>query len=134
MLVSLFQLGEGFVVLLAGLRNIPQTYYDSARVDGANRWQMFVSITFPLLTPWLVILTVRDVVLSFQNTFAPAYLMTRGGPYYATYFTPLLIYETAFDRFLFGPAAAMMLLVFVYTILVVTIVYLMFDGWGFDEE
>jgi len=133
-LVSLFQIGEGFVVLLAGLRNIPQTYYDSARVDGANRWQMFASITFPLLTPWLVILTVRDVVLSFQNTFTPAYLMTRGGPYYATYFTPLLIYETAFDRFLFGPAAAMMLLVFIYTILMVTIVYLIFDGWGFDEE
>ena len=132
-LVSLFQLGEGFIVLLASLRNVPITYYDSARIDGANRWQMFASITFPLITPWLVILTVRDVVLSFQNTFTPAYLMTRGGPYYATFFMPLLIYETAFDRLLFGPAAGMMLLVFIYTILLVAIVYLLFDGWGFDE-
>lgn len=133
-LVSLFQIGEAFIVLLAALRNIPATYYDAARVDGANRWQMFASITFPFITPWLVILAVYDVVLSFQNTFTPAYLMTRGGPYYATFFTPLLIYETAFDRLLFGPAAGMMLLVFVYTILMVAVVYLLFNGWGFDEE
>ena len=133
-LVSFFQIGEGFVVLLAGLRNIPQVLYDSARMDGANHWQTFVSITFPLISPWLLILIVRDVVLSFQNTFTPAYLMTRGGPYYSTFFTPLMFYETAFNRMLFGPAATMMLMVFICTLLLVLVVYLAFDGWGFDEE
>ena len=133
-LVSLLQIGEGFVVLLAGLRHVPRVLYDSARVDGANRWQMFSSITLPLLSPWLVLLTVRDVVLSFQSTFTPAYIMTRGGPYYSTFFTPLLIYETAFDRLLFGPAAAITLVVFIFTVLIVVIVYQFFDKWVLDEE
>jgi len=133
-LVSLFQIGEGFVILLAGLRHIPREIYDAARVDGANAWQVFISITFPLLTPWLVLLSVRDMVLSFQNTFAPAYIMTRGGPYYATFFLPLLVYESAFDGMRFGQAAAVMLLIFLYTLLLVLFVYFLFEGWGFDEE
>lgn len=133
-LVSLLQIGEGFVVLLAGLRHVPQALYDSARVDGANRWEIFSSITLHLLIPWLAILTVRDVVLSFQSTFTPAYIMTRGGPYYATFFTPMLIYETAFDRLLFGPAAAISLVVFILTIFLVVIVFKSFDKWLGDEE
>jgi len=133
-LVSLLQIGEGFVVLLAGLRHVPQALYDSARVDGANRWEIFSSITLHFLIPWLAILTVRDVVLSFQSTFTPAYIMTRGGPYYATFFTPLLIYETAFDRLLFGPAAAISLVVFILTIFLVVIVFQSFDKWLDDEE
>ena len=133
-LMSLFQIGEGFVILLVGLRHIPRETYDAARVDGANRWQTFTNITLPLLSPWLVLLTVRDVVLSFQNTFTPAYLMTRGGPHYATFFLPLLTYETAFDGMRFGQAAAVMLMIFLYTLLLVLFVYFLFEGWGFDEE
>ena len=133
-LMSLFQIGEGFVILLVGLRHIPRETYDAARVDGANRWQMFASITFPLLSPWLVLLSVRDVVLSFQNTFTPAYLMTRGGPYYSTFFLPQLTYEFAFDGMRFGQAAAVMLAFFLCTTALVVFVYLLFEGWGFDEE
>jgi multiple sugar transport system permease protein len=132
-LVTFFQLGEGFVILLAALRHIPGEVYDAARVDGANRWQIFESITLPLLTPWLVLLSVRDIALSFQNTFTPAYIMTRGGPYYSTFYAPLLTYETAFDGLRFGQAAALMLIVFILTMLLVLIVYFIFEGWGFDE-
>ena len=133
-LMSLFQIGEGFVILLVGLRHIPRETYDAAQVDGANRWQTLTTITLPLLSPWLVLLTVRDVVLTFQNTFTPAYLMTRGGPYYATFFLPQLVYESAFDGLRFGQAATVMVLIFIYTLLLVLIVYFLFEGWGFDEE
>lgn len=133
-LVIFFQLGEGFVILLAALRYIPIEVYDAARVDGANRWQTFESITLPLLTPWLVLLSVRDIALSFQNTFTPAYVMTRGGPYYSTLYIPLLTYETAFDGLRFGQAAALMLIVFLLTMLLILIVYFIFEGWGFDED
>ena len=133
-LMSAFQIGEGFVILLVGLRHIPRETYDAARVDGANRWQTFTNITLPLLSPWLILLSVRDVVLSFQNTFTPAYLMTHGGPYYATFFLPLLTYETAFDGLRFGQAAAVMLMIFLYTLLLVLFVYFLFEGWGFDED
>ena len=74
------------------------------------------------------------MVLSFQNTFTPAYIMTRGGPYYATYFAPLLIYETAFDRLRFGQGAAIMLIVFAVTIFLVLALYFFFESWGFDDD
>jgi multiple sugar transport system permease protein len=80
-------------------------------VDGAGRWATFRFLTLPLLVPWLVLLTVRDIILSFQLTFTPSFVMTGGDPYYATLFVPLLTYEEAFDRFRFGPGSALMLLV-----------------------
>jgi len=132
--ISLFQIGEGFAILLAGLQHIPNELYDAARVDGANRWQIFDSITLPLITPWLVLLSVRDIVLSFQNTFTPAYMMTQGGPYYSTYYIPNFIYETAFDSLRFGESAAVMLIVFIVTLLLILVVYFIFETWGFDED
>jgi len=114
-----FQIGEGFVILLAGLQTIPRSYYEAARVDGANAWQMFWGITFPLILPWLSLLTFRDIAVSLQATFTPSYVITYGGPYFATTFLPLLVYEIAFDFFNFGIAAA--ILVFAYLVLAVLV-------------
>jgi len=112
-IMSFFQLGEGFVVLLAGLQNIPHALYEAARVDGASAWQSFWRITLPLLLPWLLLLTFRDLIMSLQNTFTPTFIMTYGGPYYATTFIPLLIYEIAFDIFDFGLAAAVLVVTYI---------------------
>ncbi|MEM7116041.1 MAG: sugar ABC transporter permease [Chloroflexota bacterium] len=114
-----FQLGEGFVLLLAGLQTIPRSFYESATVDGATSWQSFWRITLPLLTPWLLLLTFRDLVVSLQNTFTPSFVLTYGGPYYATTFTPLLVYELAFDFFDLGLAAALLLLTYLLLVLLV---------------
>jgi multiple sugar transport system permease protein len=114
-IMSAFQIGEGMVVLLTGLQSIPGVIYDSATVDGANRWQSFRKITLPLLMPWLALLTFRDLLVSLQNTFAPSFMMTYGGPYYATTFVPLLVYELSFDFADLGLASA--LLVVTYTII-----------------
>ena len=114
-----FQLGEGFVILLAGLRTIPGSYFESAKVDGANQIQSFRYITLPLLIPWLLLLTFRDIAVSLEATFTASYVITYGGPYYATTFLPLLVYEIAFDFFDFGMAAAIML--FAYTFLAMLI-------------
>jgi multiple sugar transport system permease protein len=124
-LMSLFQIGEGFVILLAGLQDVPREYDEAAEVDGATTVQRFRFITLPLLMPWLLLLTFRDIVLSFQYTFVPSYVMTGGDPYYATLFLPLLIYEEAFDRFRFGQGSAMMLLMFLLTVAMVGILYVL---------
>ncbi len=118
-LMALFTIGEGMIVLLVGLKTIPKVYYEVARVDGAGAWQAFWRITLPLLTPWLLILTFRDIVVSLQNTFTPSFVMTYGGPYYATTFIPLLLFELAFDLFDFGAAAAMMVVMYILTALLV---------------
>lgn len=111
-IMAAFQIGEGLVVVLAGLQNIPRALYEAAKVDGAGMAQAFRHVTLPLLTPWLLLLTFRDALVSVQNTFTPTFVMTYGGPYYATTFAPLLVYEIAFDLFEMGLAAAVLLFVY----------------------
>jgi multiple sugar transport system permease protein len=133
-LMASFQLGEGFIVALVALQEIPRDYYQAAALDGAGRWQLFRHITLPLIAPWLLLLSIRDIIVSVQSSFAPALLMTEGGPYYATLFLPLLMYETAFDRFRFGMGAAIMVLVFLGVALLIWLLYAAVGGWGYDEE
>jgi multiple sugar transport system permease protein len=113
-IMLIFQMGEGFLILLAGLRTIPGSLYEAARVDGAGWWHCFWRITLPIILPWLLLLTFRDLLVAIQSTFAPSYIMTYGGPYYATMFLPLLIYELSFDFFDLGLAAAIMLLFYLF--------------------
>lgn len=130
-LMALFTIGEGMVVLLVGLRTIPKAYYEAARVDGAGARYTFWRITLPLLLPWLLLLTLRDLVVSLQNTFIASFVITYGGPYYATTYVPLLLYELAFDFFDFGLAAALLVVSYIVTgILVVGIINLV----GLDEQ
>jgi multiple sugar transport system permease protein len=131
---ALFQIGEGFLVLLAGLRAIPEECHHAAALDGAGAGATFRHITLPLLAPWLLLLALRDIIVSAQSTFTPALLMTGGGPYYATLFVPLLMYETAFDRFRFGEGAAMTLIVFAAVGALIWLTYRAVGGWGYEDE
>jgi multiple sugar transport system permease protein len=133
-LTTLFQIGEAFVILLAGLQEIPDDYYHAAAIDGAGLFQQLRHLTLPLLTPWLLLVTLRDIIASAQNTFTPALLMTGGGPYYATLVLPLLIYETAFDRFRFGEGAAMTLVLCLGVGAIILLIYRAFGGWGYEDE
>jgi multiple sugar transport system permease protein len=133
-IMALFQIGEGFVVLLAGLQEVPRDYYDAAAVDGAGAWTAFRRITLPLLAPWLVLLTLRDMIMSTQSTFTPAYLMTGGDPYYATLFLPLLIYEESFEGLRFGVGAALMLAMLAGLALLLFLVYRLVGGWGYGDD
>jgi multiple sugar transport system permease protein len=113
--MAAFTLGEGFVVLLAARKGVPVAVYESGALEGGGAWALFRGLTLPLLMPWLVLLTVRDIILGFQWTFGPAAVMTGGGPYYSTFFVPQLIHEEAFDRFRYGTGSALMLLVALLT-------------------
>ncbi len=105
-LMTSLQIGEGLVVVLAGLKTIPPVLYDVARLDGASAWRQFTAITLPWLAPWLVLLSARDVALTLHSTFVANYLMTGGDPYYATLFLPLLVYEMLFDNGWLGLGSA----------------------------
>ena len=87
-----------------------------------------------LLLPWLALLTFRDIVLSFQWTFTPSFVMTGGDPYYATMFLPLLTYEEAFDRFRFGAGSALMLLTFLLSVAIIGAIYLFFRRRGYVAD
>ncbi len=101
-----FQLGEGFVLMLAALQTIAPDLFEAALLDGANRWQVFRRITLPLMAPALLLLSVRDTVLSLQGSFTPALFATHTGPYYATYFLPHYIFDESFVLFRYGYGSA----------------------------
>ena len=128
--MSLFQIGEGFVVLLAGLRSVPDDYYDVAVVDGAGPGRLFFAITLPLLWPWLALLTARDLILSFVYPFVPSLLMTGGDPHYSTLFLPLLAFREAFGSLRFGMGAAITLVMVAASGVVLLGVWLLNRRWG----
>lgn len=109
LLVTSFQIGEAFLVALIVRRQIPDSYYDEAAVEGASKWFTLRHVTLPLMAPALALLAARDVVLSLQASFVPALVITDGGPLYATTFLPTHAYRTGFEFLRFGPAAVITL-------------------------
>lgn len=97
------------LMMLAGLNRIPDDLYEAARIDGANSWQRFRRITWPLLAPTLGVLAVIGTLLSF-NVFDIIWLLTSGGPAGGTRTLPVLIYETAFKGYRLSEAATMSVL------------------------
>ncbi len=95
-----------FLILLAGLQAIPQEPYEAALIDGSSGWQTFRHVTLPLLMPAIVIallLRTMDLLRVFDHIF----ILTEGGPGFATETLSLYIYRTAFRFSNFGYAAAM---------------------------
>ncbi|MBV9228344.1 MAG: sugar ABC transporter permease [Chloroflexi bacterium] len=119
--VSVWQgLGFNMVILLAGLRNLPTTYADAARADGANRFQLFWRITLPLLSPIIFLVTVLSIISSFQ-VFDQVFILTNGGPGKDSYTMVYHIYHQAFEQFQFGSASASAVILFLI-ILIVTLI------------
>jgi ABC-type sugar transport system permease subunit len=112
--------GYNLVIFIAALQGIPREIKDVARIDGANGWQEFWSVTLPLLRPTLLLVVTLTMISSFQ-TFVIFYVMTNGGPLNQTRSLTLNIYENAFRFQNMGWAAAMSLILFAM-ILVVTLV------------
>jgi multiple sugar transport system permease protein len=112
MLLSLWiQVGCQMMVFVAGLQRIPPAYLEAARVDGANAWQSFWRVTFPLLRPVTLFVLVTGVIGAFQM-FAYVYVLTGGGPLGATELVAQRIYQTGWQSLEFGRASALSLLVF----------------------
>lgn len=111
-IVAAVRVGEGMLLLIAARRTVPDSYYDAAQIDGADRLRTFWHITLPWLAPWLLLLLIRDLVMAIHGTLTPVLLMTGGGPGYATTLLPFLIYEEAFTHLRLGEAAAMMGVIF----------------------
>ncbi|MCE7987730.1 MAG: sugar ABC transporter permease [Caldilinea sp. CFX5] len=132
--MSSFRIGEGMLLLIAALQAMPAAYFQAAALDGGTRWQLFRHITFPLLIPWLLLLLMRDILLSAQSSFTPVYMMTEGGPGYATTLLPYLVYEEAFSHFRIGHAASMMVVMFVGIGLLLWVLYKVAGGWGYSDE
>ncbi|HET9509386.1 MAG TPA: sugar ABC transporter permease [Gaiellaceae bacterium] len=119
-LMSLFTVGEAFVVLLVARQAVSTDLYELASLEDAPGWDVFRRITLPVLAPVLVLLFLRDMLLSFTFTFVPALVVTEGGPPdYATTYLPLFVYREAFEYLRYGYAAAATLVMLALTVPIV---------------
>ena len=80
------------VVFLAGLQSIPQTFYEAAAIDGANRWRLMRHITLPMLRPVFAFVVIHTIIAGMK-VFTPMFIMTGGGPNNATRSMAMLIYH-----------------------------------------
>jgi multiple sugar transport system permease protein len=99
-------MGYTALLLFAGLQAIPHSMYEAAALDGASEWRLFWNVSMPLLRPTLVLVLVLSVTGSFQ-IFDTVAVTTRGGPINSTRVIYFYIYQQAFQRFNFGYAAAL---------------------------
>jgi len=119
--------GYNMVILLAALQAVPRELYESARVDGAGTLRQFSDVTFPMLTPTLVMVAIMTIAGYFQ-LFAEPYVMTQGGPLRSTVSVLYFMYEEGFRWWNLGVASAVAFLLFV-------IIFAVSAGlWRFDRD
>ena len=121
------QVGYYMILMLAGLNDIPVEYYEASIIDGANGVQRFFKITLPLLKPMIVFILVVSVITGLQD-FDQVYVLTRGGPNYATYVQVFYIYEKAFKFLKMGYASASSVVLFIIIMVMSLLQLKLFKG------
>jgi ABC-type sugar transport system permease subunit len=104
------------LMLLAGLQTIPRELYEAAEVDGATRWQQFISVTLPMLRPAIFVALIFRTITAIQ-TFDIPYAMTGGGPGDSTETLAMYIQKTTLDFLDFGYGSALATLMFVVSMI-----------------
>ena len=115
-----FHTGQVMIIFIAGLQNVPKELYEAATVDGANKWQRFIKITWPLIAPSTTMVVGYTIIQTFK-AFDLVFAMTGGGPAFSTEILVTFIYNSAFSHYQFGyaSAASVILMIIVATITLV---------------
>jgi len=104
--------GYNMIIFIAGLQNIPIDLYESAEIEGANRWQQFTSITIPMLAPTTIFISLITMIGYFQ-IFAEPYIMTQGGPLNSTLSIVQYMYQEGFRWWNMGYSASLAFILFI---------------------
>ncbi len=131
-IMSLWGVGGGMVIYLAGLQGIPTTLYEAAEIDGANSLQKLTRITIPLMTPVIFYNLIIGIIGTFQF-FTSVYVLTRGGPADATLFYNLYLYNTAFRYMNMGYASALGWVLFFIVLLITLLAFKSSAFWVYYE-
>jgi len=125
--------GPTMIIFLAGLQNVPQELYEAAEVDGAGRWDKFIHVTLPMLSPTIFFCLITGVIGAF-HIFTSAYVATGGGPAYGSYFYVLHLFLNAFSYWKTGYAAALAWLLFVFVLALTLIQFWVSKRWVYYES
>jgi multiple sugar transport system permease protein len=131
--MRIWVMGTQMVIFLAGLQNVPVPLLEAAELDGAGPWKRFWNVTIPVMTPVIFFNLVVGLIGNFQ-IFAPALVMTKGGPEDATLFMVLYIYRNAFEYSKMGYAAVLSWVLFAVVLLFTLIQFRLSGRWVYYEN
>jgi len=134
-IMTLFSVGTQMVIFVAGIKNIPQSLYEAAEIDGANRLQTFWNITIPMLSPVIFFNLVVSMIGAFQ-VFTTAYVVTdgMGSPNNSTLFYVLYLYRNAWLYFKMGYASTLAWLLFLIVVMATALQFLGARRWVYYEK
>jgi multiple sugar transport system permease protein len=126
--------GGAMLIFLAGLKDVPDSLLEAAKIDGANAWQRFRHVTLPLLTPTIFFNLVMGIIGSFQ-IFTTAYVAggSSAGPLNSLLMYMVLLYRYAFRYFAMGQASAMALVMFIALVIITLGLVRSSDYWVYYE-
>jgi len=131
-IMSVWQFGSSMIIFAAGLKEIPATYYEAAKIDGAGKLQSFIKITLPCLSPIILYNLVMQTISAFM-AFTQAFVITKGGPNDATNFYALYVYNQAFKYYDMGYASAMSWVMLMVMSVITFIIFKTSNFWVFEE-
>ena len=132
-LMTVWQFGSSMLIFAAGLKEIPSSYYEAAKIDGANGWQSFWKITMPCLSPIILFNLIMQLISSFM-VFTQAFVITGGGPNDATMYYALYVYKQGINSRNMGYASAMSWVMLVIMSAITIIVFKTSHHWVFNES
>lgn len=132
-IMSLWSIGNNILIMLAGIQDIPATYFESARIDGASTLRQIFSITIPLCTPTIFFNLVVGTIGAFQ-IFNQPYILTKGGPVDSTRTVAMYLYSNAFEYGNMGYGATISWCLFVIIMFVTLIIQSTSKHWVFYDN
>lgn len=132
-IMSLWGVGGGIVLLLAGMRGVPDELYEASEIDGAGKRQQFFRITLPMLTPVLLFNLIMGIIGGLQ-TFAQVYIMTSGGPNNASLMVVPYLYDHAFNFYNMGYGSALAWALFAIIMILTLLVFRSSSMWVYYES
>ena len=124
-IMGFWSIGTGIVLFLAALQGVPRNLIEASILDGANWFDRLKNVTLPMISPVFLFQLIIEFINSFQ-VFTQAFVMTKGGPHYATTFYVYYIYQNAFVNFKMGYASALSW-VLLFVIMIITALILRFS-------
>lgn len=131
-IISLWGVGGGMIIYLAGLQGIPTQLYEAAELDGCNRLERMRHITLPMMSNVIFYNLVMGIISCFQY-FTEAWTLTRGGPADATLFYNIYIYKTAFNYQDMGYGSALSWVLFLIVLALSALVFKSSSAWVYYE-
>lgn len=130
--LAVWQFGSPMLIFLAGLKQIPQSLYEAAMIDGATSWQQFWRITLPMLTPIIFFNFVVQMISGFMM-FTQAFVITGGGPHNQTLLYILYVFRNGFTFYRMGYASALAWVLLVIVGIITVIIFKTSSYWVFYE-